>query len=114
MLCTVAPTGQTTSQGAFSHCMHGTGWKYVFGFVRRALVDRSMRSQCMWRPRLICSLPTTGILFSAWHATTHALQPMQEFMSIVMPHLASLYSYAYTASDRGGGASTISWAKPGS
>src|ERR1700678_3554197 len=24
-LCTVAPTGQTTSHGAFSHCMHGTG-----------------------------------------------------------------------------------------
>ena len=25
-LCTVAPTGQTTSQGAFSQCMQGTGW----------------------------------------------------------------------------------------
>ncbi len=25
-LCVVAPTGQTTSQGAFSHCWHGTGW----------------------------------------------------------------------------------------
>ena len=25
-LCTVAPTGQTSSHGAFSQCMHGTGW----------------------------------------------------------------------------------------
>ena len=25
-LCTVAATGQTTSQGAFSQCMHRTGW----------------------------------------------------------------------------------------
>ena len=27
-LCVVAATGQTTSHGAFSHCMHGTGWWY--------------------------------------------------------------------------------------
>jgi hypothetical protein len=26
-LCTVAATGQTTSHGAFSQCMQGTGWK---------------------------------------------------------------------------------------
>ena len=25
--CTVAFTGQTGSQGAFSQCMQGTGWK---------------------------------------------------------------------------------------
>ena len=25
-LCVVAATGQTDSQGAFSHCMHSTGW----------------------------------------------------------------------------------------
>ena len=31
------------------------------------------------------SLPTTGMLFSAWQATTQALQPTQAFMSIVMP-----------------------------
>ena len=31
------------------------------------------------------SLPTTGMLFSETQATTHALQPMQAFMSIVMP-----------------------------
>jgi hypothetical protein len=26
-LCVVAATGQTTSHGAFSQCMQGTGWK---------------------------------------------------------------------------------------
>ncbi len=30
-LCTVAATGQTTSQGAFSQCMHITGWWKVCG-----------------------------------------------------------------------------------
>ncbi len=30
-LWAVAPTGQTCSQGAFSHCWHGTGWKNVGG-----------------------------------------------------------------------------------
>ena len=29
----VAPTGQTTSHGAFWHCMQGTGWKEVCGFA---------------------------------------------------------------------------------
>jgi hypothetical protein len=28
LLCVVAATGQTTSHGAFSHCMQGTGWWY--------------------------------------------------------------------------------------
>ena len=36
-----------------------------------------MRSQCISRPRLTSSLPTTGMLFSAWQATTHALHPTQ-------------------------------------
>ncbi len=40
---------------------------------------------------MVCSLPTTGMLFSAWQATMHVLQPMQEFMSIVMPHFSSVY-----------------------
>ena len=31
----------------------------------------------MARPRRTWSLPTTGMLFSAWHATTHALHPVQ-------------------------------------
>ena len=30
-LARVAATGQTCSQGAFSHCMQGTGWWYVSG-----------------------------------------------------------------------------------
>ena len=50
-----------------------------------------MRSQCMMRPRFTCSLPTTGMLFSAWQATTQVLQPTQEFRSMAMPHLASVY-----------------------
>src|SRR3972149_658800 len=29
---TVAPTGHTCSQGAFSQCMHGTSWKTTRGF----------------------------------------------------------------------------------
>ena len=32
------------------------------------------------------SLPTIGMLFSAWQATTQALQPMQVFRSMLMPH----------------------------
>src|SRR5258707_6997121 len=36
-LCTVAPTGQTCSHGAFSHCWHGTGWKNVSGFASASL-----------------------------------------------------------------------------
>ena len=31
VLCAVAPTGQTCSHGAFSHCWQGTGWKYAGG-----------------------------------------------------------------------------------
>ena len=45
-----------------------------------------MRSQCISRPFSTCALPTTGTLFSAWQATTHALQPVQTFWSIAMPH----------------------------
>src|SRR5258708_34539536 len=36
-LCTVAPTGQTCSHGAFSHCWQGTGWKNVSGLSSEAL-----------------------------------------------------------------------------
>ena len=45
-----------------------------------------MRIQCIARPRLTWTLPTIGMLFSAWQATTQALQPMQTFMSTAMPH----------------------------
>ena len=44
-----------------------------------------MRIQCISRPRRTCSLPTTGMLFSDWQATTQALQPVQALRSIVMP-----------------------------
>ena len=44
-----------------------------------------MRIQCISRPRVTSVLPTTGILFSAWQATTQALQPMQALMSMAMP-----------------------------
>ena len=37
-----------------------------------------MRIQCISRPLATCSLPTIGMLFSAWQATTHAVQPMQD------------------------------------
>ena len=36
--CTVAPTGQTTSQGACSQCMHSMGWKKLVGRVGFAFV----------------------------------------------------------------------------
>jgi len=42
-------------------------------------------NQYICRPRCDCSRPTIGILFSAWQATTQALQPMQVFRSIDMP-----------------------------
>ena len=47
-----------------------------------------MRIQCISRPRSTWSLPTTGMLFSAWQATTHALQPVHVVRSIAMPHCA--------------------------
>ena len=44
-----------------------------------------MRIQCISREASTCSRPTTGMLFSAWQATTQAPQPMQVFRSIAMP-----------------------------
>src|SRR4051812_3425087 len=92
VLCTVAATGHTGSQGAFSHCMQGIGWKKARGLDASALKLAplskyvSTRIQCISRPASTCSLPTTAMLFSATQATTQALQPMQEFISIAMPH----------------------------
>ena len=48
-----------------------------------------MRSQCISRPSRTPSLPTTGTLFSAWQATTQALQPVQTSRSIVIAHCAT-------------------------
>ena len=83
---TVAPTGQTSSHGAFSQCMHGTAWKATWGAAGSPEKYRSTRIQCISRPCETCSLPTTGTLFSDWQAVTQALQPMQAPRSIDMPH----------------------------
>ena len=45
-----------------------------------------MRSQCISRLRRTSSLPTTGMLFSAWQAITQAEHPVQALRSITMPH----------------------------
>ena len=83
---TVAPTGQTTSHGAFSHCMHGTGWKNVTGIVAVALIVGIDAEPVHVAAICVCSLPTTAILFSAWQAIMQLLQPTHEFRSIAMPH----------------------------
>ena len=36
------------------------------------------------------SLPTMAMLFSLWQAITQALQPMQAWLSMTMPHLLNL------------------------
>ena len=46
----------------------------------------------MIRLRSIWSLPTTGTLFSAWQATTHAEQPVHALRSIAMPQACSPWS----------------------
>ena len=90
----MAATGHTCSQGAFSQCMQGRGWKWArivsecWGAPEKY---RSTRIQCISRPLATCSRPTTGMLFSATQATTHALQPMQELRSIDMPQAWPLY-----------------------
>ena len=40
----------------------------------------------MMRPCETCSFPTTGMLFSAWQASTQALQPVHTFKSMLIPH----------------------------
>src|SRR4051812_11636737 len=45
-----------------------------------------MLIQYISRPLVTCSLPTTGVLFSLTHATTHAEHPVQEFRSIAIAH----------------------------
>ena len=84
---TVAATGQTCSQGASSQCMQGTGWTTTSGLPEGSPEKyRSRRIQCISRPFATWALPTTGMLFSLWQATTHALHPMHEFRSMVIPH----------------------------
>src|SRR4029078_6160808 len=45
----------------------------------------------MARPRRACSGPTVGMLFSAWHAVTHAPHPVQRSRSTAIPHLCGIY-----------------------
>ena len=52
----------------------------------------------MARPRRTWSLPTTAMLFSAWQATTQALQPVQAFRSMAMPQ--AWPSYFHSGIDR--------------
>jgi hypothetical protein len=59
----------------------------AFGMIRIEALEVSIeRIQCISRLRTTSCLPTTGMLFSDWQATVHALQPMQLFRSIAMPH----------------------------
>src|SRR3954451_24156528 len=91
---TVAETGQTTSHGACSQCMHGIGWKKVsLGASGSPLYQVSTLIQCIWRLRRTSSLPTTAMLFSAWQAVLQALQPMQELRLIAIAQAFRLYSY---------------------
>src|SRR6266576_7053302 len=53
-----------------------------------------MRIQWAVRPLAACSGFETGRLFSAWHATTHASQPVHRSRSIAIPQRCSIYSFA--------------------
>src|SRR5688500_1262465 len=95
--CTVAATGHTSSQGALSQWTQSIGWNTTSGFSAAApsacgsvFQYRPMRLQCISRLILTWSVPTLGMLFSAWQATMHAEQPMQAFMSIAMPQACGL------------------------
>src|SRR5262245_56980184 len=92
-LCVVAATGHTDSHGAFSHCMHGTGMLATCGSSADTITlpggaaqDRAGRLQNSSRLVASCVLPIIGMLFSATHAITHALQPVQALRSMTMPH----------------------------
>ena len=50
-----------------------------------------MRSQCISRCRRTSSLPTTGMLFSAWQAITHAEQPVQALRSMPCPTVVRVF-----------------------
>src|SRR3954464_8671971 len=86
VLCVVAPVGHTFSHGAYSQCMQGTGCGYSRGRSTDPAKYVSIRSQCISRIRATSCFPTVGMLFSAWHATTHALHPMHVCKSIDIPH----------------------------
>jgi len=67
--------------------MHGTGWNTTSGLPDGLAGEVPVDAQPMHLAVIrIWALPTTGTLFSLWQATMHALQPMQVFKSIVIPH----------------------------
>ena len=45
-----------------------------------------MRIHAISRPLATSDLPTTGMLFSLWHATVQVAHPVHAFMSMDMPH----------------------------
>ena len=58
-----------------------------------------MRSQCISRWRRTSSLPTTGMLFSAWQAMTQAEQPVQALRSMTMPQRVAGFRHGRRATD---------------
>ena len=73
-----------------------------------------MRSQCISRPFITCTLPTTGMLFSATQATTQALQPVQEFRSMAMPQAWPSYFHGAYIDSSGFGTCAMCCANVGS
>ena len=72
--------------------MHGIGSNGTLGRVRRPGVI-TVDAQPVHHPvPSTCSLPTIGMLFSAWQAMMQALQPMQELRSIAMPQAFRVYA----------------------
>ena len=56
---------------------------------------RSMRIQFISRLRMTWFLPTIGMLFSAWQATTHALQPVHAVRYVAMPQRCRFLAMPY-------------------
>jgi hypothetical protein len=65
--------------------MHVTGLVHRLGVVEAARPVAVDPDPLHRRPRETSCLPTIGTLFSAWHATTQALQPTQAARSIDIP-----------------------------
>ena len=79
-MCTVASQGRRLRKAPFRSACRAPVW------LHSGIVDVRPRSkidpQPVHFPALDCSLPTIGMLFSAWQATTQALHPMHAVMSI--------------------------------
>src|SRR4051812_49983601 len=65
------------------------------------------------RLRRTWSFPTTGMLFSATHPITHALQPVHDVRSIAIPHACPSYFHSGYMLSAFGGASAPSWTDSG-